>query len=237
MHPASTRPAFDLVVPVFNEAESLPIFFSRLQALDLNCQVIFVDNASTDGSLHLLRSYPQAHIVEHKHNQGYGASIIDGIKAGINPDIVIIDADCEYPPECIPQLLLALDKNPVVYTSRFLAATQQKPFNAGYIKKWGNQLLSFLFSCLYAQQVSDLYTGCKALKRSCLDNITLQNTGFEHVLELSVKLAAQKFPIGEIAVEYSPRQVGKSKMNHLAETAKYFYWLMRYTLQYKAGKL
>lgn len=233
----STNPAFDLIVPVFNEVDNLPAFFSRLQALDLDCQVIFVDNGSTDGSLALLRSYPRAQVIAHTHNQGYGSSIIDGINAGHNPQIVIIDADCEYPPECIPSLLTALDKHAVVYASRFLDTTQHPAPDTTYIKKWGNQFISFLFSYLFSQQVSDLYTGCKALRRSCLQGITLHNTGFEHVLELSVKLAAQKYSIAEIPVQYSPRQAGKSKMNHITETAKYFYWLLRYAAQYKVGRL
>jgi glycosyltransferase involved in cell wall biosynthesis len=208
-----------------------------LQALRLSCQPIFIDNASTDNSLALLKRYPDAMVIEHTFNEGYGSSIIDGFAAGVNENIVIIDADCEYPPECIPHLLAAIENNQVVYASRFRDRNTTRQTNTGWLKMKGNQCISHLYSRLFSQDVTDLYTGCKAIKRSCLNQIKLEQKGFEHVLELSVKLAAKQIPIHEIPVDFFPRQAGQSKMNHVTETAKYFYWLLRYERQYRAGKL
>jgi len=226
--------AFDLIVPVFNEIETLPKFFARLQKLALSANIVFVDNGSTDGSRELLKAYPGGQVIEHKHNEGYGASILDGIRAGKHNKIVIIDVDCEYPPECIPDLVKALDVHDVVYASRFLAGGSAV---MPWLKARGNQMISQSFNRLFGQQVTDLYTGCKALRRGCLDQITLKQTGFEHVLELSAKLAARHYRIHEIPVIFSPRQAGQSKMRHGIETAKFFYWLLQYAYRMRVGGL
>jgi len=228
------EPAFDLVIPVFNEVENLPAFFSRLKKLALEANIIFVDNGSTDGSLELLRQCPGAQVIAHDRNEGYGASILDGIRAGQNEKIVIIDADGEYPPECIPDLVIALDSHDVVYASRFL--------NGGaavmpWLKARGNRVISEAFNQLFEQRVTDLYTGCKAVKRSCLSQMVLEQPGFEHVLELSAKLAARKYLIHEIPVVFTPRRAGKSKMRHGIETVKFFYWLLQYAYRMRAGSL
>lgn len=225
---------FDLIIPVFNEVESLSGFLPRLQQLQLQAVVIFVDNGSTDGSLALLKQYPGARIIEHKSNEGYGASILDGICAGKNDRIVVIDADGEYPPESIPDLLSALDVHDVVYASRFLASGSVV---MPWLKAKGNQVISEAFNQLFQQGVTDLYTGCKAFKRSCLFQMVLEQPGFEHVLELSAKLAARKYQIHEIPVVYTPRRAGRSKMRHGIETAKFFYWLLQYAYRMRAGSL
>lgn len=224
----------DVIVPVFNEVENLPDFFARWQKLQLEATLIFVDNGSTDGSLELLKQQPRAQVIAHPHNEGYGASILDGIRAGRNKKIVVIDADGEYPLECLPALLSALEHHDVVYASRFLASGAAV---MPWLKARGNQMISQAFNRLFQQQVTDLYTGCKAFKRSCLDGMVLEQTGFEHVLELSAKLAARQYTIHEIPVVFSPRRAGKSKMRHGIETAKFFYWLLQYAHRMKAGRL
>lgn len=226
--------AFDLVIPVFNEAENLPDFFERLQKLDLNAAIIFVDNGSTDGSLELLKLYSGAQVIAHEHNEGYGSSILDGIRAGKNDRIVIIDADGEYPPECIPDLLNALEQHDVVCASRFL---KEEAVTMPWLKAKGNQVISNAFNYLFHQRVTDLYTGCKAFKRKCLSHMVLEQPGFEHVLELSAKLAARHYRIHEIPVVFTPRRAGQSKMRHGIETAKFFYWLLQYAYRMRVGRL
>lgn len=217
----------DLIVPVFNEEESLPQFFERLQKLDVRLHVIFVDNASTDGSRDLLDSYPGAKVIKHARNEGYGASLLDGMRAGQSERIAIIDADCEYPPECLPILLKALDEHDVVYASRLLeGGAAAMP----WLKALGNRIISGSYNRLFRQNVTDLYTGCKAFRRCCIDGMPLRQPGFEHVLELAVHLAARGYAIREIPVTFAPRHGGKSKMRHGVETAKYVYWLLRYAV-------
>lgn len=221
----------DVIIPVYNERGNLPVLLQRLHVLpnsdELN--VIFVDNASTDGSAEYLAALPDISLIKHSSNLGYGASLRSGMQAAKTERWIILDADCEYPPECIPALLKTLERQPVVYASRLLGKSSSvvgMPFS-----QWmGNVMISSAFNVLFQQRVSDLYTGCKALRRECMQNIVLQRDGFEQVLELAVKLSQQGIKIFEIPLDFSPRQRGTSKMSHVSETAKYFFWLLRYRM-------
>lgn len=217
--------SIDVIVPVYNEEEILPEFHRRLCALGLPLNIVYVDNCSSDNSVGIISSFADATLIRHQRNEGYGASILDGIAGSSNAKIIIIDADCEYPPEAIPQLVDRLDSADVVYASRFLDG---KNTFMPLTKRLGNQMISRLFNLLYSQQVTDLYTGCKGLRRNAIKGINLQCKGFEHVLELGVKLAVKNIRIEEIGVYFTPRHTGVAKMQHLTETAKYFYLIFLY---------
>lgn len=216
----------DVIVPVFNEEKGLPEFIDRLSALPLNLHPVFVDNASTDNSLHLIEQVPGATIIRHKRNEGYGASLRDGILASTSEKILIIDADCEYPPEALPDLVAELDNHRVVYTSRFLDKNRRASMPC--LKRIGNIMISGLFNFLFRQQTTDLYTGSKGFQRSVLIDLPMERNGFEHVLEVAARLARRNIQIKEIHVEFRPRQTGNAKMKHLPETMKYLYLLLYY---------
>ncbi|MBU1568587.1 MAG: glycosyltransferase family 2 protein [Proteobacteria bacterium] len=217
----------DVIVPVYNEEDILPEFHRRITALGLPLNILYIDNCSTDSSAEIIATFPGVGLIKHKRNEGYGGSILDGIANSGNERIIIIDADCEYPPEALPELLARLECADVVYTSRFLEGRNRfMPFT----KRLGNQLLTIFFNGLFGQNLTDLYTGCKGLKRSALGGITLQRKGFEHVLELGVKLAKKKITIEEIAIDFSPRNTGEAKMKHFSETLKYLYLILFYFL-------
>lgn len=232
-----TGASYDIVVPVYNEEAGLPEFFERIRALGLTGQLIFVDNASTDGSLALLEGFPGAKVIRHASNEGYGGSLIDGMAAGTGESIIVIDADCEYPPEAIPELLQALQQHDVVYTSRFLDPALAAAADMPWLKTKGNQWISGMFNALFRQRTTDLYTGCKAYKRKCIEGLQFEQKGFEHVLELAAKLVAGGYDIAEIPVEFRARQTGTSKMSHVSETFKYFRLLLRYSRRHRAGTL
>ncbi len=222
-----TQPV-DVIVPVYNEADGLERFHRRISAVPLPIQLIFVDNASSDGSLEILRRIEGARLIEHDRNEGYGASLLDGI-AHMTSDVgVIIDADCEYPPEAIPRLVEALDRAPVAYASRF---AEGRGADMPALKRWGNRLITSSFNVLFGQSLTDLYTGCKAFRRSALDGLALERKGFEHVLELGVRLAQSGVAIIDVPVEFEPRTTGRSKMRHVSETAKFLALLARYRLE------
>lgn len=223
----------DIIIPVYNERDNLPLLLARLRALPdfASYNLIFVDNASTDGSAEFIDSVSGVTLIRHAGNRGYGASLRSGIAATQTEQIVIIDADCEYPPECIPLLLQNLTDHPVVYASRLLGKESAQQAGMPPLKWWGNRIISTAYNILFAQQLTDLYTGCKALRRECLKNIHLQRNGFEQVLELSAKLSTQGYSIAEITVDFVSRSQGNSKMSHIRETLKYCFWLLVYRVQ------
>ena len=220
--------AVDVIVPVYNEEAGIDEFYRRVSRAGYGAGLVFVDNASTDRTVDRLQKYPGVRIIRHESNMGYGGSIRDGIAESGADAIVIIDADLEYPPEAIPELLSALTHHSVVYASRFLGG---RPSGMPLIRRIGNRAISGIFNLLFAQKTTDLYTGMKAIRREALRGIELQQNGFEHVLELSARLAVAGHRIHEIPVTYTPRAVGVSKRQHIPETLKYLWLVARYRLQ------
>lgn len=216
----------DVIVPVFNEEDILEDFYRRICNLNLNLHLIFVDNASSDQSLKIIESFSDVTIIKHNVNEGYGSSLIDGMKCGRNNKVIIIDADCEYPPEAIPDILCALDKHDLVYTSRLLRRRSAVAANMPMLKVMGNKIISGLFNRLFGQRTTDLYTGCKGFRRDCIEGLDFRRRGFEHVLEFACLLSRRGYKIVDIPIEFAPRSTGKSKMSHLSETTKFLLLLL-----------
>jgi hypothetical protein len=101
-------------------------------------------------------------------------------------------------------------------------------------KRLGNRLVTGLFNAVFAQHHTDLYTGCKAMRREVLQGLTLERDGYEQVLELAVKLARRGVVVKDVPIDFEPRRTDRSKMRHLSETAKYLWLLGRYALD-RAG--
>jgi glycosyltransferase involved in cell wall biosynthesis len=209
----------DVVIPIFNEVATVAELHRRLVASCPGARLIFVDNGSTDGTLDVVERLEGTTVVRHHENLGYGQSLLDGIAAGTGEAIVMIDADLEYHPEDVPKLLAALSRSPAVYGSRFL----QKP--AGPLmplaRRVGNTVVTRLFNALFHQELTDLYTGLRAVRRDRLPLADLASAGFELVLELAARLAQAGVTIAEVPIGYTPRSQGRSKMRHIPEFVKF----------------
>jgi glycosyltransferase involved in cell wall biosynthesis len=217
----------DIVVPVFNEEAYIDEFVARLEAIGYADRLIFVDNASTDGTVERITRHARGRLIRHARNEGYGASIRDGIAAGDGDAVVIIDGDLEYPPESIPALLEALERYPVVYCSRFLGG--RRPAMSP-VRAFGNRAMSGLYNVLYGQRVTDLYTGMKGMRRDAVPLHRLRKSGFEHAAEIATVIALAGQPIHEIAIDYRPRERGVSKMRHVPEALKLCFYIVAYRL-------
>ena len=208
----------DVVIPIFNEAAMLGELHTRLRRACPTAKIIFVDNGSTDGTPEALERLSDVKLVRHTQNLGYGRSLRDGIAAGNGELIVMIDADLEYFPEDIPLLADALEEAPAVYGSRFLAETAPR---MAPTRRFGNALVSAVFSTLFHQRLTDLYTGLRAVRRNALPESALHAEGFEFVLELAARLAENGAQIAEVPVQYRERTQGTSKMRHIPEFLRF----------------
>jgi glycosyltransferase involved in cell wall biosynthesis len=218
------HPSLDIVVPVRNEESSIAAFYARLERLGYADRLIFVDNASTDRTRAIIDRFPAGRIISHDVDEGYGASVRDGITASDADLVVIIDADLEYPPEAIPEVLDALCHHSVVYCSRFLGGNPPMSL----LRRLGNRLATGLYNLLFHQQITDFYTGMKGLRREALPFSDLRKGGFEHGAELGAMISLAGEKIREIPVEYTPRTRGRSKMRYLPDGLKMTFYIFLY---------
>jgi dolichol-phosphate mannosyltransferase len=118
-----------LICPVFNEEETIPIFYKRILAVVKPLQVrydfelIFTNNCSTDRSLEIIQGYcrqdSMVKVLTLSRNFGYQRSVLAGLTHAGGEGIVIIDVDCEDPPEMIPRFLSEWEKGyDIVYGKR-----------------------------------------------------------------------------------------------------------------------
>src|SRR5271167_2878055 len=109
------RKLVSVVCPVYNEERSIPIFYERLQKAiaeyrdHFDFELLFTNNASTDGSAEIVARIreedPSVQLLTLSRNFGYQASLQAGLSYAAGDAIVIIDVDCEDPPEMIPEFL------------------------------------------------------------------------------------------------------------------------------------
>jgi glycosyltransferase involved in cell wall biosynthesis len=203
-----------VVIAVYNEVGTIKEIVSRVQAVELEKEIIIVDDYSTDGTREHLREINQAHenvkVLYHDHNQGKGAALRTGFLT-ITGDVVIIqDADLEYDPREYPLLLAPIldGRADVVYGSRFIGGPHRVLFFWHYM---GNKFLTLFSNMLTNLNLTDMETCYKVFKSEVLAEIKLKSNRFGFEPEFTAKIAKKGFRIYETPISYSGRTYAEGK--------------------------
>lgn len=195
-----------VLIPVFNEEESLERIVARLTELPLEIEMVVVDDCSTDKTWQILESLKTPGITRLRHdvNQGKGAAIRTALSAATGDWIIIQDADLEYDPFDFPKLLepIVEGRAKVVYGVRNL--TGQKP-----LMRYGNQLLTFLTNLLYGSRIADMETCYKLLPRELALDLHLECNRFDLEPEITAKVLRRGYHIYDVPISYQPREQKK----------------------------
>ena len=204
-----------IVIPVYNEKDTLEEIFRRVQATPYTKEVIAVDDASIDGSRDILKrlaeEYENVQLFFHDKNQGKGAALRTGF-AQVTGDVVIIqDADLEYDPIDYPALLdpIQRDLADVVYGSRLIGA---QPHRVLYFWHYmGNRCVTFLSNMFTNLNLSDMEVGYKVFKAEVIKDIRIKSNRFGVEPELTAKIAKQRVRIYEVPISYHGRDYAHGK--------------------------
>jgi len=197
-----------LLIPAFNERDSIGAVITRAKAAGFD-DILVVDDGSTDGTSGICRQHG-VRVLRNKRQLGVGATVKNGLlhAARLGPNfIVIIDADGEYYPEDIKDILLGMDAADLVLGSRFLNGLPRMRL----LNRIGNLFFTSLTSLFSGQRLTDTQTGLRAVRVSALSCISL-NGGYTYTQEMVISAAKKGLRISEVPVRYTLRKHGCSKV-------------------------
>ena len=205
-------PLLSVVMPVYNERDTIEGMIARVLAVPgLRTELIVVDDGSKDGTSDILRELQGKYPFKlfQKPNGGKGSALRLGFKEVTGDLVVIQDADTEYSPGELPELieLICQGRADVVYGSRFLGRHRVFLFTH-YL---GNLFLTFLTNVLYNTMLTDMETCYKAMRIEVLRSFTLDSDGFGIEPEMTAKIFKRGYRVYEVPITYDGRGYEEGK--------------------------
>jgi glycosyltransferase involved in cell wall biosynthesis len=205
------NPLLSVVMPVFNERNTVEAIIRRVLAVPLRIELIVVDDGSDDGSSEILDHLHKtlAFQLLRQANAGKGAALRRGFVAVTGDLVVMQDADLEYSPEEYPDLidLIRTGHADVVYGSRFLGRHRVFLFTH-YL---GNRIVTLATNVLYNTMLTDMETCFKVMRVDVLRSMTLKSNGFGIEPEMTAKIFKRGYRVYEVPITYAGRGYDEGK--------------------------
>nr|WP_233510718.1 glycosyltransferase family 2 protein [Actinomadura craniellae] len=197
------------MIPTLNEADNLRWLLPRLTAVD---EIVIVDGESTDGTVEIARLLrPDARIIVEPPT-GKGTAMRTGMAAATSDVIIMLDADGSMDPAEFDAFLALICRGfDFVKGTRYGCGGGSDDLTG--LRRLGNSLLTRLANLLYRQHWSDLCYGYVAVRRSAVDRLRLESTGFEIETEMCVNAVRAGLRIAEVASHETERRFGESNLN------------------------
>jgi glycosyltransferase involved in cell wall biosynthesis len=217
---AVTRPEISVILPVYNEAENLPLLWAELEPalvrLDRQAEVIVVDDGSTDASVEvtrrLARRDERVRLVRLRVNVGLTGALLAGFAAARGGIVVTMDSDLQYDPSDISALVAFMDRFDAAlgYRSR-----RRDP----WMKRVSSRIANAIRTLVLQDEVRDSACTMRAMHRECVAAIAPYH-GMHRFVPTLLKQAG--FRVIEVAVHHRPRIHGVSKYGMRNRTLRAF---------------
>jgi glycosyltransferase involved in cell wall biosynthesis len=211
--PTATNGVLSVVMPCFNEEQTVKEILDRVLDSPLVGEVIAVDDASTDRTLAILTAYadPRLRVLSQPVNQGKGAALRRGFAEATKPYVIVQDADLEYDPAEYPRVLAPLlaDEADVVYGSRFSGGDARRILY--FWHTLGNRVLTLASNMATNLNLSDMETCYKAFRREIIQSIEIEEDRFGFEPEVTAKIAAMRCRVYEVGISYHGRTYDDGK--------------------------
>jgi len=211
-------PRLSVLMPVYNEQETVQAIIADVLAVPLDLELIVVDDGSTDETRVKLTHLEEANnrrlkVIYAPYNVGKGAAIRVALSHAVGDVIVIQDADREYDPRDFVPMLAQIDAGAsVVYGTRLSPAAAELN-DEGRRNKfyYARRLLPFLTNLLFGTRLTDEATCYKMFRRDVLISIPLRCERFDFCPEVTAKIARRGYKIYETPIHYQARSASEGK--------------------------
>jgi glycosyltransferase involved in cell wall biosynthesis len=232
---ADVEPCLSVVMPVYNEADTIDQVVNLVLAQRPVQQLVIVDDASADGTWEKLQALaegkPTIQLTRHAQNQGKGAALRTGFRLATAPLVIVQDADLEYDPAEYYQVLAPIlaGRADVVFGSRFLGGSRGHRV-LYYWHSVGNRFLTTLSNMATNLNLTDMETCYKAFRREIIQKIVIQEDRFGFEPEITAKVARLEARIYEVAISYYGRTYAEGKKIGWRDGLHALWCILKYNL-------
>jgi glycosyltransferase involved in cell wall biosynthesis len=214
------EPLVSVLIPVYNEEDTLEHVVRRVAELDVAKEILIVDDGSKDRSIEIAQSLAEefatgrtiVRSLPQPQNLGKGAAVRAGIAASEGDIVLIQDADLEYDPGDLPALLepLITGHADVVYGSRFSGGQPQRAHL--FLHYVGNKFLTLITRALFNTTLSDMEVGYKAFRGELIRSLSLTSNDFRIEPEMTARvLRKPEIRLYEVPISYFGRSFDEGK--------------------------
>lgn len=246
---ALADPKLSIVIPVFNEKDTILEILRRVLDTSMRKEVLVVDDCSNDGTREILQSFAELQakgssqapasddddplelanirFLFQGRNQGKGAALRRGFGVATGDIVLVQDADLEYDPRDYPKLLEPIldGRADVVYGSRFLGGPQRVHYFWHYV---ANKTLTLLSDMATNLKLTDMETCYKVFRREVLKDIQIRSDRFGFEPEITAKIAKGSWRVYEVPISYSGRTYEEGKKITWKDGLQALWCIIRY---------
>lgn len=230
-----------IIIPAYNEEKTIgEVLGALVREVPDAHEIIVVDDGSIDNTYQVVESFcgkiPQLRLIRQPLNQGKTAALRTGFAASTGDVVIVQDADLEYDPVDIPELVNPIEKGKadVVYGSRFMIRRAARVL---YFKHFmANQFLTFLSNLFTDLNLSDVETGYKVFRGEIIRNMMIETSGFGFEIEVTAKVAKLNCRVYEVPISYNGRTYEEGKKIGFKDGLFAIFYIFKYNLFVPKGK-